>query len=339
MDASSPAAPAAPAAAPSPSTGGAPSVPTGATQGSPPATSKGAAPAATPKLSAAEQRFLFQRAREDGTMEDIDITGFKTKIKADGREIELDLPRLVKLQQLEHTSNARLMEHRQKEQQLQAQRERFERQVKNLDDPDRLLAHLADKYAEHGIYDKLSALLAERVRFERLPRAEQERIVAEQKARKQHQQERQQLEREKAELAQWKAEKARAEQAEKVKGWKAQWPEEFKQMGLPIGEHLDAAGNDSIFAEAFNRTLLLARQNQQLKLGKTWAQCKAEAAAQVKNILSAAGKLASKQREESIQQQPGREAVNTPAPDNVRPIGTAKQLESTSDFLDRLRGR
>lgn len=333
------AAPAPAATASAPATSGAPSAPSGSggALSSPTPTTPAKTPAAS-KLTPAEQRFLFQRAREDGTMEDIDITGFKTKIKADGREIEIDLPRLVKLQQLEHTSNARLMEHRREQQKLKAEQERFQQQVKNLDDPDRLLGYLADKYAEHGIYDKLSALLAERVRFERLPRAEQERIVSEQKQRKQHQQERQQLEQEKRELAQWKAERARAEQAERVKGWKAQWPEEFKQMGLPIGEHIDKDGNDTIFAEAFNRTLTLARQNQQLKLGKTWAQCKAEAVGQVRGILDAAGKLAAREREASIQKQPGR-TEEEPAPDNVRPIGTAKQLESTSDFLDRLRGR
>lgn len=340
---------ASPAAAPSAPSGGpsgSPSAPAAPESGSPavPSTPKPAS-ADKGKLSAAEQRYLFQRAREDGSTEDIDISGFKTKVKVDGREMELDLPRLVKLQQLELTSNTRLAEHANKVKEFERREAEFRRKVEALDNPDRMIGYLVDRWGEQGIYDKFATVLSERVAFERLPRADQERILRERQARQAFERDKQKMAAERAELERWKAEKAKAERAAKVKGWKAEWPETFKKMGLPIGEHANEQGHDPVFAEAFNRTLMLMKQNNELKLGKSLQQIHGEAVHAVKEMLRVAGAYASKQREASIQAQPGREQPMVPQgddelPDNVRPIGGRRgEIESTSDLVDRLRGR
>ena len=314
--------------------------------GSAPASSNplGKAPPASP--------FVFQRQKEDGTLEEIDIGGFKTKLKVDGREIEMDLPRLVKLQQLEHTSNQRLMEHKRLTAELQQREKAFSERMKKLSDPDVLLSYLVDTYGDKGIFDRMAQRMAEHERFNQLPEAQKRQILAARESERRHQAERAEIEREKAKIEAFKQQQAREREKAQMRSWKAAWPEQFKAMGLPIGEHTETITKDNgetvqadpVFREVFNRTLSHLRRSQQLKLGMTIQQCQQEAAREVKGLLAAAEKRALARREQAIGEQPGRpQQQQSESPDNVIPIpprpSAAKGPESTSDFLDRLKRR
>ncbi len=336
-----------------------------ASPGSPPAASQapgtglsgsvpnpGAAPAAAPKAAPATKGIIYKHTMPDGTVMDVDISGFKHVATIDGRQVELPLERLLRLSQFEHTSRSRMEEHQRLTKEFERKQQEFSERAKKLSDPETLLSYLVDQYGDKGIFDAMAKRMAAHERFSRLPEDQKRQILAAKESERRHQQERAEIEREKAKIEQFKAERAAEQRAAQVNGWKREWPNQFKAMGLPVGESTETVtlkdGStrevDPVFRDLFNRTMAHKNHSDRLKLGWSIQQCQQEAAREVKAYMSAAERRALARREQAIGDQPGRPQ---PSPtegveDNVIPMtqrSAAKGPESTSDFLDRLKNR
>lgn len=241
MSAGAPAAPTGTTApATTPATSSPASAPTPATNGAPAAPQVGAPRPGAPNgkpLTAAEERYLFKRAKEDGTVEDIDISDYRHKVKIDGKEHELSIRDMSRLQGLEKASFRRFEEANQLKSQVTQQTEKLKQAAAMLNDPNALLDHLEERYGEQ-VYGLLQERVANRIRYEKLDPRERARQDSLKTRERDFQTREQRIKADEARIAQEKA--ARRVEAGKAQAakWAEEWPHAFESKGLPQNERV-----------------------------------------------------------------------------------------------------
>lgn len=298
---------ASPTAAPSPapSTGAGAPPPAAATPGP----SGAAAPPAAP-LTAKEIRWAKKHKLEDGREIDVDFSDFKVPLKIDGHEKEFTLPELARVSRLERTSYKRIEEAAAKEKQLKAETERIQRTLAALKDPKQVFRFLEETFGEQ-VYDLMSQRVAERVKYDRLPEQERQRLDQMTAQQRQLEKERREIETFRKEKAEWEAARKREAAERQANSWKSEWPDAFQKLGLP--------GDEPVMRMAFNETLALLRRAKRANVPMSIAEAQKQAAEQVQGQLDAAARYAAKKQADALAAQPGRQPPPEPVAEDAPP--------------------
>lgn len=222
-----------PTASPSPAASPGASAPSPA--GATPAPQTGAGRHSAPggqSTQAEVERYVFQRLREGADPEDIDISGWKGKVKVNGQEREVSLPDLMSDYRTKAASFAKFEEAAALRKQVQAERARLERAAQALNDPERVMDHLRSLLG-----DKFDAMieqrLVERVKRERLPADVRQRVEAMEARERELRAKEQTYEQREAEIKRRETERRQEAARAQAERWRGEWPQQLVSMGLP----------------------------------------------------------------------------------------------------------
>lgn len=221
------------AGAPPPASSGQPA-PAGNPAGAAPRPAAGGQTAA--QQQAAIEKYLYQRQREDGTTEDIDISGWEHEVKIrDGLTKKVRLGDLVRDYRTRTASFEKFEQAAKLRQQVEAEKARVQRTIEQLKDPKRVMEHLrhvmGDKFSEF-----LDQQLAERVAHDRLPPNVRQRVEQMQAQERQFREREEAIAEREAAHQRHQQEQAKARAQAQARRWKQEWPQEFVAMGLSSNE-------------------------------------------------------------------------------------------------------
>lgn len=187
--------------------------------------------------AAAEQaaKLLYKHKRQDGTEEDIDISGYEHELTINGEKRKMPLSEMARLVQLERASFKRFKEAAELKQAVESQRKQLETVAQRLKDPQAVLKHLR-AIAGEQFNQLIESAMVERLRYEKLPPNERARLDEMRRREAEFERrERQLAERD----AQIKAQETKIRQAkaqEQARKWAAEWPEQLAALGIPKSE-------------------------------------------------------------------------------------------------------
>jgi hypothetical protein len=181
-----------------------------------------------------EEKFLYKRAKEDGTFDEIDISDYKHRIKVDGVEQELSLKEAFKERQLAQASFRRFEEAAKTKALYDKKLNEFkEIKTKFIDNPKVMMNHLKTLLPKEQLMQMFVGEIKQYQEYMALPpqvREAQDRMT---KAQQQMQQKEMALRKREEAQKQFEANQRKAKVQALQKKYEAEWPQQLQALGVP----------------------------------------------------------------------------------------------------------